>query len=257
MKKILLSLSLVLAACFSVSAQDMYELYTDYQSHGRRDDTADIFKCKFDMCMGVSYTNMSLNNRVPGIMTQLNVNHGFSYYSDIVIPIWGPIGINLRWLDLMCGFGRWNTNPMMPWTTETGCFSFFISDGISVLPQLEFHFGRNFALAVYGGVKGGIAFVDGINEYPIVSGNEKKRPSVGHLFYGNYLAGVHLRLSRVIGLNFTYEWGWSRRLKDAFYNPETVTELYNKYNKGAWASPQEYNPRYDSFSVGLVFWFDL
>lgn len=259
MKKIFVVIVLLAGWSLTLAAQGVYELYDSYDLTEKEDNLSKIFRCDMDMNMSFGYLNMQWKNNAPladpGFSGTLNTSHGFHYSSDFLLPVWGPLGINFRWLDLAFGFGKWDLSRLGmtadPGKTST---SLTMSLGLGIMPSLQFHFGQ-FWTTLFGGVKGYGAFFDGPDSYPLSSMNEKKRSSISNVFFANYLAGIDLNY-KSIGFRFTYEWGWSQRMKDAFYNPETVTSIYNDYNKMRW-DKQQYNPRYDMFTISFIYWFHL
>ena len=266
MKKILLSLSLALAAFFSASAQNMYDLYSGYETHESQNNTAEIFKLKPGISMAFSYLNMPWVNRKanpnPSLNGVLATEHGFSYAAEYMMPIWGPIGINWRFLDFSFALGNWNPSRLgvPPDKGSKDHLGFNISLGIGIMPTLGFNFGPVRTI-FYGGLKGYLNFIDGASGYYPINCEDKSSKNIGSIAFATYMAGIDLVFGN-FGLRFNYEWGWTNRLKDQYYPTYASSEglqhqLYHDYNGDPTRTRDVYNPRYDIITVGFVYWFDL
>ena len=264
MKKIIFTLMLFVGAFGYSGAQTMYDLYTGYQIYNSEDKSGDVFRCESQMNMVFGYTNWSFNNKAPqaemfGAPTgRLATLHGFSYSSDYLMPVWGPFGIAFNWLDFSFGMGKWDTEYL-----KTGVPSnktsdpIHISMGLGIMPTFCINAGRVFSMHLFGGVKGYLTFMDGPNSYPLNSTKEKTRPSIANIAYANAIAGVDL-LFGDFGLRFSYQWGFTQRMKKQFYgygDTETAQKIQES-NPMHWTK-EMYNPRYDMFTVALIYKFDL
>ncbi len=264
MKKTVLSLLLFVGVFGSANAQTMYDLYSGYELDTHEDNTSDIFRCKSQMNMVFGYTNWAFVNNAPnaevfgaptGNLAQM---HGFSYTSDYLMPVWGPFGIAFNWLDFSFGMGKWDVDYL-----KTGVKSdrtkdpIHISLGIGIMPTFCINAGSKFALHLFGGVKGYLAFMDGPNAYPLNSTNEKKYPSIGSIAYANAIAGIDLHFGNV-GLRFSYQWGFTQRMKKAFYEGDSDKSiaLRAEYNPNNWTK-EMYDPRYNIMTIAFIYKFDL
>ncbi len=262
MKKIFITLSLLFCLQPLVSAQGLYDFYKSYDNIQKEDNTANYLFCREALNMSVMFSSMPLINKapmaeqfLPSMTGTLAQNYGFSMTADYLLPIWGPLGISFNWLDLTMSFGNWDVTKL-----KTGVASdskqdaMLFSWGIGVMPTFAVNFG-NASLRLFGGIKGYISFFDGPNGYPLNSSNESKRKSIGSFAYANFIAGADLMVTKVFGFRFTYQWGWTNRLKDNFYDP--TKDMYKEYNQIGAVGREMYNPRYDILSAGIIINFDL
>lgn len=272
MKKILLTLSLLCGLMATVSAQGLYQLYGSFDNEQHLDKTADYLTLPQGMNIAVLYTNTPLINRPQNaeLLTQtgllpetmvgtLTQSHGYSITSDYIQPIWGPFGITFNWMDMTMTFGKWDTNKLKTGVpSEATGDAMMFSWGIGIMPTFGVNFG-NASLRIYGGIKGYLTFFDGPNEYPLNSSNEKNRSSIGSFAFANFIAGADLLVTKHFGFRFTYQWGWTQRMKKAFYEggaSEKSQAIKDTYNPNGWTKDM-YNPRYDFLSAGILINFDF
>ena len=258
MKKTVLALLLFVGVFGSANAQTMYDLYSGYELDTHEDKSSDIFRCKSQMNMVFGYSNWRWNNKAaaadPNFSGTLAQLHGFSYTSDYLLPIWGPFGISFTWLDFEFAMGNWDKRKFgydMPedYSPTSG---FNISMGIGIMPTFCLNAGK-FSFHAFGGIKGYLSFIDGLKGYPINYSDSKAKISpITHFAYANWAAGVDL-LYGDVGIRFIYQWGWTNRMKDNFYDKER--EAHN-YNPKDWSRDQ-FNPRYDMFTIAFIYKFDL
>ena len=264
MKKTVLALLLFVGVFGSANAQTMYDLYSGYDVDTNEDNTSDIFRCKSQMNMVFGYTNWAFTNNAPmaadfgaptGNLAQM---HGFSYTSDYLLPIWGPFGIAFNWLDFSFGMGKWDVDYLKTGVrSETTKDPIHISLGIGIMPTFCINAGSKFSVHLFGGVKGYLAFMDGPNAYPLNSTDEKNYPSIGSIAYANAIAGIDLHFGNV-GLRFSYQWGFTQRMKKAFYEggSDKSEALKKEYNRNGWTK-DAFNPRYNIMTIAFIYKFDL
>lgn len=267
MKKILLTLSLLCGLMATISAQGLYQLYDSFDNEQHLDKTADYLTLRQGMNIAVLYTNTPFINKaanaeelLPSMTGTLTQSHGYSITSDYIQPIWGPFGITFNWMDMTMTFGKWDTGKL-----KTGALSeeatgdaMMFSWGVGIMPTFGVNFG-NASLRLYGGIKGYLTFFDGPNGYPLNSSNEKKRASIASFAFANFIAGADLLVTKHFGFRFTYQWGWTNRMKKAFYEggaSEKSQAIKDTYNPNGWTQ-EAYNPRYDFLSAGILINFDF
>lgn len=230
MKRIIL-IAALLASALQGYAQDLFHGYDTYTLNTKENHLADILNCESDMGLIIGYVNMQWVDPVgsPGGQPMFTL-HGLKYEGNYVMPIWGPLGLDITYLGLNFAVGK------MP----TGETPMHMSWNFALMPMLTTQFGK-FRLNAFAGVKPYISFLlDGTDSYPITTLSDNV-DSWGRGLWLNSAIGVDLVHNNKTGLRITYENGLSGRLKDKYYEDTGM-------------SRSSYDPRYSMLSVCLVFW---
>lgn len=230
MKKIVLS-TLLLALTLMGQAQNIFQPYSTYTLEQKEDKLSDILYVDSAMMMIFGYENFKWNDPVNPAGNPIYQLHGFKYDADAIIPIWGPVALDLNFIGFNGAFGRYD-----------GEFACQMSWNIGVMPMLGVQFNR-FKIHLFGGVKGYLSFLlDGTDSFPLTTLSSKQK-SIGRIGFLTAPLGIDL-IYKNIGLRVSYEKGITGRLKDKWYEEN--------------AMPRElYNPRYDMLSVSLIIFMDL
>ena len=236
MKRLVL-ISALLGLALSGYAQSALYPYASYDLQEHVNKLPEILRCESGMNLHVGYSNLTWYNGAPqaeniaGFFNhpETYTIHGFNYGSDYVFPIWGPIGLDLKWLGITAGFGKIGEE-----------FGSFMSWDFGLMPVFNLRLNDKVQLRAFGGVRAYVSFLmDGSDSFPLTTLSDNK-DSIGKGAWLNKAMGVEVILKKT-GIRLTYEDALKGRLKDKWYGDST--ELRNTYD-----------PRYKVLSLSVVFW---
>lgn len=223
MKRLVLIFAL-LGLCLTAFAQTAFQPYAQYDLQQKKNRLPEILRCESGMNLHFGYSQLSWYD--PG-MDPLYTIYGFHYGSDYVFPIWGPLGLDLKWLGLTAGFGRFNEQ-----------FASFMSWDFGLMPVFNVMINDKFQIRAFGGIRAYISFLmDGTDSFPLTTLSDGV-DSIGKGAWLNSTFGAEFIIKKM-GIRFSYENGLSGRVKEKFVGSYPG------------AGPES---RYKVISLGLVFW---
>jgi len=228
MKKIYLILVLF-SLTFIGRAQGVYENYSTYTLEQSENKLSDILRCESGMTISFGYAQNKFVE--PSASDPIYSLNGFSYDGDAIISIWGPIGLDLNFIGLNCGFGKFLDES-----------AFQMSWNFGLMPMFGLTF-DDLKLHLFAGPKMYISFLmDGTDSFPLTTLNDGvENIGKGIFFTGNIGADI---IYKSVGLRINYGKGLSGRLKDSYYE-----------NSGT--SREVFDPRYNMLNVSFIYYMDL
>ena len=260
MKRIVLIIALM-GLALSSFAQTALHPYARYDLQQKTNRLPEILRCESGMNLHFGYSQLMWHNPASSDMVFFNAENGYvypetytlyglHYGSDYLLPIWGPIGLDIKWLGITAGFGKiknqyLDVNTMMvdPSRSDEEGAS-FISWDFGLMPVFNVMVKDNFQIRAFGGIRAYITFLmDGNDSFHLTTLSDGKE-NWGRGAWLNSAFGAEVVIKKV-GIRFSYENGLTGRMKDKFYSDDKSTvEEFRKV----------YNPRYKSISLSLVFW---
>ena len=246
MKRIVLIIALMGLALNSF-AQTSLHPYAGYDLQQKTNRLPEILRCESGMNLHFGYSQLNWHNPVvDNGLVQLDEGgnllyeypnaytlYGLHYGSDYVFPIWGPIGLDLKWLGITAAFGKIND--------ETASF---MSWDFGLMPVFNVVLNDKIQLRAFGGIRAYISFLmDGSDRFHLTTLSDDKE-SWGKGAWLNSTFGAEVIIKKV-GIRFSYEDGLSGRMKDKFYSDDKTKAAELR---------KAYDPRYRVISLGLVFW---
>ena len=223
MKRLVLIFAL-LGLCLTAFAQTSFQPYAKYDLQQKTNRLPEILRCESGMNLHFGFSQLNWHN--PGEDPMYSV-YGLNYGSDYVFPIWGPLGLDLKWLGITAAFGK-----------ADDASSAFISWDFGLMPVFNVQINDKLQFRAFGGVRAYITFLmDGTDNFPLTTLTDGKE-NLGRGVWLNSAVGAEFIIKKV-GLRLTYEDGLSGRVKEKFVGSHP------------WAGSES---RYSNLSFSLVFW---
>lgn len=233
MKRIIIVLAL-LGLAFQGLAQTSLQDYARYDLEEHTDKLSEFLRVESAACINFGYLNAQWRDPAAQITPYPDFTlHGFNYNGDFLLPIWGPVGLDINMIGMSFGMGN---------VTATDELAMHMSWNVGLMPVLNFFVTPKIQVRGYAGVKAYLQFLlDGTDSFPINALSDGVT-DIGRIGWLNKSFGAEV-VFKSTGIRLMIEDGISGRLN-------------NKYYENTGLQRSQYNPRYKMVSFGVCFWMD-